>query len=151
MKKILIILLVITLGLILLVFSIPSLLRLYDPDITDVLVEGYVYKAQGKTPVGQAKVVVFNSAYRANREDYTDYSTYIAHDTLMLKTNNEGYYSIKIKRSAYLSLKVFKEGFLISDYYGYTSKRNRKDFYLTEGASIESDLYLPNNVIEIVE
>lgn len=138
--------------LIIAIFFISSIiLFLINPDITNVEVKGYVNDENG-APVENSTVVIFNSTYKAKDSNCTDYSSYLGHDTLVTKTNKNGYYIQKIDKSAFVTIRVYKQGFLISKSEGINSSSNIKyDFVLFRGVSKETDLYEKQQIIEKIK
>ena len=131
-------------ALVLLCFAVPMLMFFISPDVPNVNIEGHAYGAKDKTPLKDCKVVVFSGSYKAKGSNYTDYSSFLGSDTLTVTTDGKGYYSAKIDRSAYLYIRVFKEGFRLFESDGMNAKKRMKqDFYLEEGEAKESDLYKP--------
>lgn len=121
---------------------------LINPDAKDIKVEGYVFD-ENRVPLENSTVIIFNSTYSAKDNEYTDYSSYLGHDTLITKTNRNGYYAQKINKSAFMTIRVYKQGFSISKSGGLNSSSIMKhDFILTKGISKETDLYKESQIIE---
>lgn len=148
MKKNIIRIISILILIVVIVFISSIVSFLINPDAKDIKVEGYVL-GENEEPLENSTVVIFNSTYKAKDNEYTDYSSYLGHDTLITKTNKNGYYFKKIDRSAFITIRVYKQGFLISKSGGLNSSSNIKhDFILSKGISEETELYEEPKIVE---
>jgi hypothetical protein len=81
-----------------------------NQDVNEVKVEGYVLDSSNSQPLKNVKVIVISDRYE-NNNGYKNYDEYLGHDKIELKTDNKGYYSTTLKKSAYVYVYLQKEGY----------------------------------------
>lgn len=135
------------------VYIIISIVLFFNnnTDVENVVVQGYIYD-ELKYPVDDCRVVVFNSTYKQKDNDYTDYSSYLGNEVIETSTDKKGYYNIKLDRSAFVLIRVYKKKYKIAESEGLYSKSHiDQSFILNKGFSKESDLFKKATITEEVE
>ncbi|SDI80903.1 hypothetical protein [Chryseobacterium jejuense] len=79
-------------------------------DVNDVKVEGYVLDSSNSRPLRDVKVTVVNDRYESNN-GHKNYDEYLGQDKIQLKTDDKGYYSTILKKSAYVYIYIEKDGY----------------------------------------
>ncbi|MDN3692623.1 hypothetical protein QWZ06_10205 [Chryseobacterium tructae] len=91
--------------------SVYFLMYYYNSqDVNDVKIEGYVLDSNGSQPLRDAKVTVVNDRYESDN-GYKNYDEYLGQDKIELRTDNKGYYSAILKKSAYVYVYIEKDGY----------------------------------------
>lgn len=97
-----------------------------NKDIEDVRLEGYVYDEASRRPIGGVSLDLVNWYYEGG--DYDSYNKWTKHS---LTTNESGFYSVTLRKSAFVEFDIKKNGYSKShqgkDIY---KKKVRLDFYL---------------------
>lgn len=78
---------------------------------TQVKLEGYVLDESTNKPIHNVKVVISNDRFEDDNGNY-NYDEYLGHDKIQLLTNDEGFYSTSIDKSAFLWIDFQKEGYI---------------------------------------
>ncbi|MBL3550525.1 hypothetical protein [Chryseobacterium sp. KMC2] len=81
-----------------------------NQDVNDIKVEGYVLDSSNSQPLKDVKVTVINDRYE-NDNGHKNYDEYLGQDKIELKTDTKGYYSIVLKKSAYVYIYTKKDGY----------------------------------------
>ncbi|MCB6089623.1 hypothetical protein [Flavobacterium psychrophilum] len=77
-------------------------------DTTNVKLEGYVFDEETKNPISGVLVIVNNDRYEDNNGN-KNYDEYLGHDIIKLYSDEKGYYSTKIDKSAFLWIEFSKK------------------------------------------
>jgi len=92
-------------------------------DTKNVNIEGYVYDKITKKSINGVTVIVNNERYESDNGTL-NYDEYLGHDVIKLTTDESGYYSTTIEKSAFLWIDFEKEGYMKAEEKGlYSSKR----------------------------
>jgi hypothetical protein len=78
-----------------------------DEDVEKVNVEGIVYDKNSKEPLNGTKVTIENWMYEGG-----DYDGYGQVEKLNLVSNEKGFFSVELRKSAYLVVYLSKGGYL---------------------------------------
>ncbi|CAH0293421.1 hypothetical protein [Chryseobacterium sp. Bi04] len=95
-----------------------------NQDVNDVKVEGYVLDSSNSQPLKDVKVTVINDRYE-NDNGHKNYDEYLGQDKIELRTDTKGYYSIVLKKSAYVY--IYKKKIVINL---LRKKENKRKNYL---------------------
>ncbi|EAZ95381.1 hypothetical protein FBBAL38_06765 [Flavobacteria bacterium BAL38] len=114
MKKVLIIL-----GSILILFLMYLAFWFYSAtDTKNVLLSGYVFDKETNKPIQNAIIKIKNHRYESDN-GISNFSEYLGEDNYNLKSDKNGFYEIKITKSAFIIIEVKKNGYKLrtdSDY-----------------------------------
>jgi len=123
--------LIVIIGIVVFYFII-SIISYYvnNRDTKDVKVEGFIYDKENKKPIEGVKITVYSNRYESDK-GYIDYDEYHGSDTIYLSTDNKGYYSTKIKKTAFLWMNFQKQGYKKKSEKGvYAKKKIYAETYL---------------------
>lgn len=110
-------------------------------DVKGVTVQGVVYDAVIDKPLENVKVVIFSERYRSDN-GYSNNDEYLGCDTIAVTTDDRGNYLGTINYSTHLQVRVYKQGYELSESDWKKAKKKIKlDFFLEKGESKELDLY----------
>ncbi|WP_294225088.1 hypothetical protein [uncultured Chryseobacterium sp.] len=111
------------------VFAILTVIAIYffiyysnNQDLNDVKVEGYVFNSNNM-PLKNVKVTVVNERYE-NDNGLKNYDEYLGQDRIELKTDDKGYYSTVLKKSAYVYILLQKGGYKSIEEKGKHAKKS---------------------------
>lgn len=111
------------------VFAILTVIAIYffiyysnNQDINDVKVEGYVFNSNNM-PLKNVKVTVVNERYE-NDNGLKNYDEYLGQDRIEVKTDDKGYYSTVLKKSAFVYIILEKEGYRSIEEKGKEAKKS---------------------------
>lgn len=92
-------------------------------DTKNVLVEGYVYDTNTNQPLAGVNVKISSERYESDN-GIRNYDEYLGHDVIELATDESGFYSTVIPKSAFLWIDFKKEGYNDGNEKGqYVSKK----------------------------
>lgn len=111
-------------------FGISTAIYFYsNRDTNNAKVEGFVYSKTSNKPVVGATVSIISERYESD-SGVMDYDEYRGSDTIIIETNEKGYFSTIIPASAYLHIKTKGTGYLTEVKNQYTEKNNFFEVYL---------------------
>jgi hypothetical protein len=106
MKKFLIIL-----ASILILFLMYLVFWLYSASDTKIVrLSGYVFDKETNKPIQNAIIKIENYRYESDNGT-SNYSEYLGEDNYSLKSDENGFYEIKITKSAFIVIEVKKNGY----------------------------------------
>lgn len=82
-----------------------------NTDIRNVSVAGYVYDEATKRPLSDVLVIINNDRYEDD-DGNKNYDEYLGHDEIKLYTDQNGFYSASIDKSAFIWIDFQKEGYI---------------------------------------
>lgn len=99
-------------------------------DTLNVKIEGYVFDVETKRPIQNVLITINNERYEDD-EGNSNYDEYLGHDIIRLHSDETGYYSTTIKKSAFLWIEFNKKGYHKKSEVGrYSSKTMSYKTYL---------------------
>jgi|SRR5690606_22601900 len=126
MKKIIILFVII-------IVSLCAYLSIYYfsvNDVSNVKLSGYVYDNNNKTPLKNVLIIINNERYEDDKGN-KNYDEYLGNDKIRIYSNDQGYYSTIIKKSAFVRLSFQKDGYVFKTEDGqYSSKKMEYETYL---------------------
>ena len=78
------------------------------PDFS--FIEGYVYDQDDKQPLSGVRVIINSDRFEDDNGN-KNYDEYLGHDEIKLYTNQDGYYSTLVNKSAFIWIDFKKEGY----------------------------------------
>jgi hypothetical protein len=125
MKKFLIIL-----ASILILFLMYLVFWLYSAsDTKNVRLSGYVFDKETNKPIQNAIIKIENYRYESDNGT-SNYSEYLGEDNYSLKSDENGFYEIKITKSAFIVIEVKKNGYKIESDSDFSFKYMRFKTFL---------------------
>ena len=98
-------------------------------DTENVHLEGYVYDLNTKKPIYNAKIFIINNRYEDD-EGNSNFDEYLGEDKFIMLTDENGFYKQEIKKSAFVFIKVSKEGYKVKEESEYSSNTMKFKTYL---------------------
>jgi len=98
-------------------------------DTENVHLEGFVYDLKTKEPIYNAKIFIENNRYESNNGT-TNFDEYLGMDKFIMLTDENGFYKQEIEKSAFIFIKVSKEGYKVKTESEYSSKIMKFKTYL---------------------
>ena len=83
---------------------------LSNTDVKNVSIEGYVYDQDDKQPLSGVRVIINSDRFEDDNGN-KNYDEYLGHDEIKLYTNQDGYYSTLVNKSAFIWIDFKKEGY----------------------------------------
>jgi len=90
-------------------------------DTKNIHLSGYVFDKKTNKPIPNAIIKIENQRYESDNGT-SNYSEYLGKDNYALKSDENGFYEIKIPRSAFLIIKVKKDGYKLETTSDYSFK-----------------------------
>ena len=81
-------------------------------DTKNVRLSGYVFDKETNKPIQNAIIKIENYRYESDNGT-SNYSEYLGEDNYSLKSDENGFYEIKITKSAFIVIEVKKNGYKI--------------------------------------
>jgi len=108
--------------------SIVFLFLSCNKDIENVKLDGYIFDKDKNLPLENVRLKIENAYYEGG-----DFDSYNHFENYVLITDKNGYYSIIFKKSAYIQVEVFGEGYMI-DFKATEVYRDKQrfNFYLVK-------------------
>ncbi|MQP25264.1 hypothetical protein GFJ94_09325 [Flavobacterium sp. LMO8] len=98
-------------------------------DTKNVYLSGYVFDIETNKPIQNAIIKVENQRYESDN-GILNYSEYFGKDNYDLKSDKNGFYEIKIPKSAFIAIEVKKDGYKPETGSDYSFKYMRFKTYL---------------------
>ena len=90
-------------------------------DTKNVRLSGYVFDKETNKPIQNAIIKIENYRYESDNGT-SNYSEYLGEDNYSLKSDENGFYEIKITKSAFIVIEVKKNGYKIESYSDFSFK-----------------------------
>lgn len=99
-------------------------------DTKNISLRGYVLDEETKKPISNVLVVINNERYEDDKGN-KNYDEYLGKDRIELYSDNNGYYSTTIEKSAFITLSFQKNNYIKKEEKGrYASKQMKYETYL---------------------
>jgi len=98
-------------------------------DTKNIHLSGYIFDSETNKPIKNAVIKIENQRYE-NDNLTSNYSEYLGDDNFELRSNENGFYQIKIPKSAFIILEVKKDGYQLQSTSDYSSKCMKFKTYL---------------------
>ncbi|WP_334126977.1 hypothetical protein [Empedobacter brevis] len=99
-------------------------------DTKNISLSGYVLDEETKKPISNVLVVINNERYEDDKGN-KNYDEYLGKDRIELYSDNNGYYSTTIEKSAFITLSFQKNNYIKKEEKGrYASKQMKYETYL---------------------
>ncbi|HOD09969.1 MAG TPA: hypothetical protein PLH25_09660 [Flavobacterium sp.] len=90
-------------------------------DTKNIKIVGCIEDKQTGQPISNAKIVIENFRYESDK-GYSNYDEYLGTDKFELTSDEKGYYSIEVDKSAFVVVEVKKDGYKNKTESEYASK-----------------------------
>ncbi|TAF11991.1 MAG: hypothetical protein EAZ75_03290 [Flavobacteriia bacterium] len=115
---------------ILILFLMYLVFWLYSAsDTKNVRLSGYVFDKETNKPIQNAIIKIENYRYESDNGT-SNYSEYLGEDNYSLKSDENGFYEIKITKSAFIVIEVNKNGYKIESDSDFSFKYMRFKTFL---------------------
>jgi hypothetical protein len=98
-------------------------------DTKNVRLSGYVFDKETNKPIQNAIIKIENYRYESDNGT-SNYSEYLGEDNYSLKSDENGFYEIKITKSAFIVIEVNKNGYKIESDSDFSFKYMRFKTFL---------------------
>lgn len=99
-------------------------------DTLNVKIEGYIFDEETKKPVQNVLILIHNESYEDD-QGYNNHDEYLGYEVIKLYSNEKGYYSTTIEKSAFLWIEFYKNEYHKKSEKGqYSRKRMNYKTYL---------------------
>ena len=98
-------------------------------DTKNVRLSGYVFDKETNKPIQNAIIKIENYRYESDNGT-SNYSEYLGEDNYSLKSDENGFYEIKITKSAFIVIEVKKNGYKIESDSDFSFKYMRFKTFL---------------------
>ena len=98
-------------------------------DTKNVRLSGYVFDKETNKPIQNAIIKIENYRYESDNGT-SNYSEYLGEDNYSLKSDKNGFYEIKITKSAFIVIEVKKNGYKIESDSDFSFKYMRFKTFL---------------------